>query len=100
MGDGEHASTLAASCREEAYSSSHPATLVFVVIVSSPRSFLVVSWSSSPMYLRGGVHRPGPETFCFSDYCTEASLLGTFVGSYFSLVVLFRSGYPDHLKLE
>ncbi|KAF3588017.1 hypothetical protein F2Q69_00028127 [Brassica cretica] len=27
-------------------------------------------------------------------------LLGPFVGSYFSLVVLFRSGYPDHLKLE
>ncbi|WZY98209.1 hypothetical protein YC2023_070538 [Brassica napus] len=28
------------------------------------------------------------------------SLLGAFVESYFSLVVLFRSGYPDHLKLE
>ncbi|KAF3530640.1 hypothetical protein DY000_02041219 [Brassica cretica] len=26
--------------------------------------------------------------------------LGPFVESYFSLVVLFRSGYADHLKLE
>ncbi|WZY94963.1 hypothetical protein YC2023_067292 [Brassica napus] len=27
-------------------------------------------------------------------------LLGSFAESYFLLVVLFRSGYPDHLKFE
>ncbi|KAF2562162.1 hypothetical protein F2Q70_00017757 [Brassica cretica] len=43
------------------------------------------------------IHVPRARNY-FSDFLAKTAR--SFLGSYILLVVLFRSGYPDHLKLE